>query len=83
MQEHCHAIHMPRKAGAPPKLLQFTIALPEQAIAMMKELQVGGLHGPSRGEIARKLIFDQLTYLQGRGIVKPRSLGARRSKRRK
>jgi hypothetical protein len=60
---------MPRKAGKPPKMLQFSIALPEQAIAMMKELQAGGLHGPSRGEIARKLILDQLTYLQGRGIV--------------
>lgn len=69
LQEHCLGVHsMPRKAG-PFETLQISITLPVQAIEMMKELEAAGLHGSSRGEIARKLILDQLTYLAGQGIV--------------
>jgi hypothetical protein len=62
---------MPRKID-PTETLQFSITLPAQAIDMIKQLEPLGLHGSSRGEIARKLILDQLTYLAGKGIVKIR-----------
>jgi hypothetical protein len=61
---------MPRKTE-PSETLQFSITLPAQAVQMIKQLVALGLHGSSRGEIARKLILDQLTYLAGQGIVKP------------
>jgi len=60
---------MPRKTD-PAETLQFSITLPAQAVDMIKQLAVVGLHGSSRGEIVRKLILDQLTYLAGQDIVK-------------
>jgi hypothetical protein len=62
---------MPRKVE-PSETLQFSITLPAQAVALIQQLASVGLHGSSRGEIVRKLILDQLTYLAGQGIVKVR-----------
>ena len=69
MQEHCISVlTMPRKAG-PSDTAQFSITLPAQAVAMMKELEASGLYGSSRAEVARGLILAQLTLLAGQGIV--------------
>lgn len=70
MQEHCISVlkKMPRKVG-PSDTAQFSITLPSQAVAMMKELETSGLYGSSRAEVARGLILAQLTYLAGQGIV--------------
>lgn len=48
---------------------QFSVTLPTQAIEMLEELVSIGLHGKTRGEVARKLILDRLEELIGKGIV--------------
>ena len=64
---------MPRKAS-PSDTVQISITLPVQAVSMIKDLEAVGLHGSSRGEIARKLILDQLTHLVGKGILRAKNM---------
>lgn len=56
---------MPTKPGN----TQFSITLPDQAIAMMKQLERIGLHGTNRAEVARALILSRLEELAGQGLI--------------
>ena len=58
---------MPRKTG--PKMVQFTIALPAQTLELMRRLDRTGYYTPSRSEVARQLILDQLKHLGAPAIA--------------
>lgn len=49
--------------------IQFSIALPLQAIEMLKGLEPLGLYGRNRADIARNLILDSLKQLVRDGVV--------------
>jgi Arc/MetJ-type ribon-helix-helix transcriptional regulator len=61
---------MPKTRGGKTKPQQ-SIALPEEAWKMIDELVEKGLHGSSRGEVARSLILDQLKMLARDRLLPP------------
>lgn len=73
MQRHCfeYINRMPKKAGLA-ETVQISITLPAQAVSLLQDLEVTGLFGTSRGEIARNLILAQLQALASQGLVKVR-----------
>jgi Arc/MetJ-type ribon-helix-helix transcriptional regulator len=59
---------MPKKA-ADPETTQFSITLSNQAVEMIESLVSLGLHGNSRGEVARFLILSRLEDLLAKGLI--------------
>jgi hypothetical protein len=57
------------KTVTPTQTKPFTVTLPKQAVAMLDQLKVVGLHGSNRAEIARSLILSRLEQLVANGIV--------------
>jgi hypothetical protein len=47
----------------------FTITLPDEALAMIKQLEPVGLYGTNRAEIARQLILDHLKLLRANATL--------------
>lgn len=51
-----------------PDTVTFSITLPAQANRLLIALIPDGLHGPTRAEVARALILDQLKLLKAQGL---------------
>lgn len=49
---------------------QLSVRLPPQAIKLVEDLVPIGLHGGSRGEVARTLILSRLAQLVSEGILR-------------
>lgn len=62
---------MPRAKSGKKKESQ-SIALPPEAWVLIDELIASGLHGTSRGEVARNLILDRLKELAKDRLLPPR-----------
>jgi hypothetical protein len=59
---------MPKKAH-PSTTEQLSITLPSQAVVIIEQLVTIGLHGSSRGEVARTLILSRLEQLIANKII--------------
>lgn len=60
---------MPKKKAGNSNTEQFSVTLPTQAIGMLEQLVPLGLHGNSRGEVARTLILSRLEQLVSASII--------------
>ena len=49
--------------------IQFSVTLPTRACEFLEELAGLGLHGVTRGEVARTLILSRLEELAGKGMI--------------
>lgn len=49
--------------------MQFSVTLPLRAAEMLEELVGIGLHGATRGEVARSLILSRLETLVGNNVI--------------
>ena len=62
---------MPVKTGDP-KTEQISITLSVRVVELLEELADLGVHGTSRGEVARALISARLEQLASDGLIKLR-----------
>jgi sulfite reductase beta subunit-like hemoprotein len=68
MQRHCaigFLVAKPRDT----KTIQFSVTLPKRAAEMLEELADVGLHGSTRGEVARTIITARLEEMIGKNLV--------------
>ena len=60
---------MPRKKNGETTTEQISVTLPSQSVKLLEKLVSLGLHGSSRGEVARALILSRLEQLFADSLI--------------